>query len=73
MRRTISPTNSFAENSGVYFSDAAVGEVGLIVYIGGKRIIRLEIAEEFYSARFVEWLRRWARRRQPAVLRLVRN
>lgn len=59
-----------AHFTGVHFSDAAVGEIALIVYVRGKRVIRLEIAQDYFSDQWVRWLGRWAQRQNPA-LRLV--
>lgn len=54
-------------------ADAPDGYIALVVYgSGGRRLLRLEVAIDVYSAAWVGWLERWLRRWDKGALRIVR-
>lgn len=57
---------------GVFFSDAPEGYTALVVYLRGRRIIRLEIATDFYSARWKSWLDRFHHENDKDSLKVLR-
>lgn len=61
----------FTRQDGVYVGDASPGEVSLCVFLNGKRAIRLEIAEEFYSEKWFRLLETFVQRYGGQVLKLV--
>lgn len=65
------PVDSLTRENGVYFVDAADGYVGLAVYIGRRRVVKLEIAEDYYSSKWFRWFETFVRKNAPAALKLV--
>lgn len=58
--------------AGVFESDAPDGYVALIVMAtNGRRLLRLEVAEDCYAVAWIKWLERWFRRWNPRSLRLM--
>lgn len=54
-------------------ADAPDGYMALVVYAtSGRRLLRLEIALDVYSAAWVTWLERWLRRWDKGALQIIR-
>jgi hypothetical protein len=60
--------------AGVWNSaDAPDGYVALVVFSSrGRRLLRLEVATDAYSNKWVPWLERWLLRRDRRRLRMVK-
>lgn len=69
IRTDVPPTTS--KPNGVYSADAPDGYVALTVYIGGRRVVKIEIAQEYYSSKWFRFFQTFVRRNAPAALRLV--
>jgi hypothetical protein len=68
-----STTERAALRAGVWDADAPDGYVALVVYgTNGRRLLRIEIAQDVYSPSWLLWLERWLRRWDSQYLRLVR-
>lgn len=59
---------------GVWQTDAAPGQVALVVYgARGERLVRVELAERLYSKSWVQWLERWLAKVDRSHVSIVRN
>lgn len=65
------PIQRVTRHDGVYEGDAAPGDVCFAVFLNGKRVIRLEIAQEFYDEWWFRVLERFVRRYAGSALKLV--
>lgn len=60
------------ETAGVWETDAPAGYVALVVRSSrGKQMLRVEIAQEWYSITWVAWLTKWLRRWDRYGLRVL--
>lgn len=71
-REIVSERN--ARRQGVWNDPSAPdGYVALLVISSsGRRLIRIEIAQDCYSHAWVSWLEKWLRRWDVGVLRIIR-